>query len=277
MADTITIRDDTAHLTNSQGQKHSLPVNQFVQGVADSTIAGLDPTPLPDNVKWHIRCGSLTICIVQLTPELRWIKWLDEHSPAPYGPQATYAERQLATPYVIIKVPFRHNGVIPRVEVFYRNQPLSSLHGDGGALYWSNLYNVSPESYGVTAWFCTQYLRLPPDCRNISSGLDAVIHHLFGGSFNASSEHHEGLSTFSLCQRENVDERVTDVNRWEEESRKDPRFVLNVNWKPTGLSVHDLVDRELQFHKLQTVPENAGALGNIMLRQLKSDSKKTLK
>jgi len=277
MADTITIREDTAQLTNSQGQNHSLPVKQFVQGVAGSTVLGLDQSPLPDNVKWYVRCGSLTVCIVQLTPELRWIKWLDDKSPARYGPEAVWVKRQLATPYVIFKVPFRNNTVMPRVEVFYRNEPLRSLDGEGGSLCWPNLLNVSPHSYGVTAWFCTQYLRLPPGQRDITSGLDAVIHHVFGGSFNASSEHHEGMSTFSLCQREKVDKRVTNVKRWEKESRKDPKFVLKVKWKPAGLTVRNLIERELEFNKLQTVPANVGALGNIMLRQLKANSAKAIK
>ena len=106
-------------------------------------IHGLSPAPLPDNVKWMVQLGKLTICIVQLTPEWRWANWLADNSPVPFGEDAIYNQRKLATPYVVLKVPFLRDRVIPRVEVFYRNGPLRRLDGEGGTLYWPNLLNVS--------------------------------------------------------------------------------------------------------------------------------------
>ena len=131
------------------------------------------------------------------------------------------------------------------------------------------MFNVSVNAYNCTAWYCSQYLDIARVGKSIEAGLDAVIHHLFGGGFNASSDFHEGLSTFTYCVQEQIDPRVGDVARWEEESKADPKFVLTVPWKSTGLTVRELIDRELKFHKLSPVPATVGAWGNILLRQAK--------
>lgn len=269
MTERITIEGEFAHLSNATTGTHSIPVERFVEGIADTMIHGLTPEPLPDNVKWFIRCGNLTVCIVQLTPKLRWIKWLADDSPQPFGPGAVYVDRQLATPYVVLKVPFRGQRIVPRIEVFYRNEPLESLAGEDGALYWPNLYNVSVNAYHCTAWYCSQYLPKLHAPIRIQTGLDEVAHHLFSAGFNASSEFHEGLSTFGLYAKENSDPRVSDVKNWEAASIQDPCFVLKVKWKPTGLTVKDMIERELKFHQAPATPKCARALGNILLRKAK--------
>jgi hypothetical protein len=271
MAEKITIEGKHVCLTGDSktAGTHTVPVKQFIDGVMESTVQGLTPESLPDNIKWIVRSHKLTLCILQLTPEVRWMKWVAPNSPVPFGPGATYVEHRLATPYVVLKVPFLGQRIVPRIEVFYRNHSLDQ-DGIDGALFWPNLYNVSAHAYECTAWYCSQHL---PEARaktTLRDGLNAVVHHLFGGGFNASSEFNEGLSTFGLCAKENVDRRVTDVNRWAEATLQDPRFVLEVDWKPTGLTVKDLIERELKFHKLAAYPESVQAMGTIILRSSKS-------
>ena len=269
MSEIIVIEGREARLTTGSGEPKTVDAGLLAEGISANMIRGLTPAPLPDNVKWMVQLGQLTICIVQLTPEWRFVKWLADNSPRPFGEGAIYSDRKLATPYVVLKVPFLRDRVIPRVEVFYRNEPLRSLEGEAGTLYWPNLFNVSVNAYNCTAWYCSQYLDMAQAGKSIEAGLDAVIHHLFGGGFNASSDFHEGLSTFTFCVQEQIDPRVSDVARWEDESKADPKFVLTVPWKPTGLTVKALIDRELKFHKLSPVPATAGAWGNILLRQAK--------
>lgn len=270
MAEIITIEDKQVQLRDGASDVHTMPVEAFVKGVSDSTLHGMTDEPIPDSTKWLVRCASLVVCILQLTPELRWMKWLADNSPQPYGPEAVYTDRRLATPYVILKVPFWGRRLLPRIELFYRNQALTTLDGEGGALYWPNLYNVSVNAYNCTAWYCSQYLRERRTLVGIAEGCDAVVHDFAGGKFNASSEHHEGLSTFGLCAQQRVDPRVTDVARWEAESQRDPKFVLGVKWKSTGLTVKGLLERELAFSRVAPLAQNAQALGNILLRKPKA-------
>ena len=269
MPEKITIEGKHARFCNGSGEDLVVGIDQFSQDIAENTIQGLFPEPMADNEKWRVPCGRASISVVELKPELRWIKWLAPDSPAPYGSKATYVERELATPYVVLVVPFNNNRVLPRVEAFYRNAPLESPDDPGGELYWPNLLNVSPNAYGCTAWFCTQYLKRTSIKPSITAGLNAVIHHLFGGTFNASSEAHEGNSTWSQCVTDKVDPRVTDVERWQDESRKDPNFVLSVKWKPAGVTVRNVVESAMRALRVAPAPDSAEALGNLLLRKRK--------
>ena len=257
-ADTITI-DGTS--VSMEGSKKKMGVDQFCNLVAQSTISGLHSEPIPDHVKWIARSGPLSVYIAEFKPELRRIKWIDDNSPVPYGDGATYKYRKLATPYVVMKVPFCGNQLQGTVEVFYRNLPLVSLDD---SLSYCNLLNVSPGAYGCTAWFCTQYL----DVSGMSGPADiltGILSHVWGGGFNKSSEAHEGQSCFSLCQSKKLDSRVTDVNTWEKESEKNPRFVLDVKWHNTAVTPRSLIESEFKRVNITTCPNNSKALGNIML------------
>ena len=269
MAERIVIEGNQAHIYNGQPDPIVLPLEVFVRNVANYTLQGVEPDPRPDNSAWLARCGAAALAIVDLKPELRWINWIAADSPASYGPNVKTTERRLATPYVVLSIPFRDGRVMPRVQVFYRNEPLRGLDGEGGTLYWPNLLNVSPNAYGCTAWFCTQYLPVREIPLGIAAGISEVVHHLWGGSFNRSSEEHEGKSTFSKAVEESVDPRVTDVDRWEAESAKDPRFVLSVNWKSTGITVGQLINSEMRVLQVKPAPTTAQELVTISLRSQK--------
>jgi hypothetical protein len=267
MAESIIIEGKLAKLSTSRGAEHQLELQDFCEAVAEATVQGFEDEPNPDHVVWNVRCGALRVCIAQLKPELRLVRWLRSDSPVPFGPGSLTSQRQLATPYVILKVPFLRGRLVPRVEVFYRTDPLRSKEGPGGALCFPNLFNVSPHAYDCISWFCTQYLparSLPPET---APCLDAIIHHLWGGDFNASSEEHEGQSTFGLTVRQQIDQRVASVERWEAESQKDPRFVLNVPWLDAGVNVCQLIERELKFHRVASSPASVRVLGNLVLRR----------
>jgi hypothetical protein len=147
-------------------------------------------------------------------------------------------------------VPFLHGKITSRVELFYRNQPLKSLDDE---LLWSNLLNVSPHAYQCRAWLCTQYLATElAGASGITGGLNALMHHTFGlGGWNWSSDLSEGKSAFTLAKEMNVDPRVTDVNRWEAESQADPKFVLQVAWKPVGVTVRQLIQDDFKIHRAE--------------------------
>lgn len=261
MAERIILQGAEARLTGGDGGEARAELGSFVAALGREGVQGLDAEALADNVKWKVTRGDATVCVVELKPQLRRIKWVAPDSPQRYGPRATYRERRLATPYVVLKVPFLKGRVVGRAELFYRNEPLRSL---GDPLYWSNLLNVSPHAHGCVAWVCTQYLGAECAAPGVAAGLDALVHHLFGGGFNFSSEAHEGASAFSKAQADGIDPRVTDPDRWEAASVADPRFVLSVAWKPVGLTVGQLVEAELsalsRARNLTTAAELAAVL-----------------
>jgi len=266
MAERIEIEDRRVGLLNGAAEALWAPLKAWLQAVSGLCLQGLTKEPLPDRTLWHVVCGPVEVLILQLEPALRSIQWIAPDSPAPYGLEATSLPRKLATPYVIIKVPFRRRRVVHRVEVFYRNEPLREVSGPGGELFWPNLLNVSPNAHGCHSWFCTQFLDQAEKPYGLGGGSNAVVHHLWGGQFNFSSEAHEGKSAFSLAGEMLADERVTNVDRWEAESDRDPRFVLSVNWASTGLDVEKLVLAEFAAQGVPLVPDSVSALAHHVLR-----------
>jgi len=240
----------------SQHSESSFSVGEFVQAVACMQPTGLNKEPMPDCVRWKIDAFNSSIYVVELDPGLRAIRWIKDDSPAPYGSKATYSDRSLATPFVTMVMVVR-GGFIAHAEVFFRNQKLKSLESK---LFYPTLLNVSPDSYGCKVWMCTQYLETNP-AWGINRTLQEVFMHLWGGGFNRSSEKHEGSSSFSLCKEKGIDERVADVNRWEEESKKDPNFVLKVSWLPVGETLKACIDRTIRALGCNYVMNSSSGLG----------------
>ena len=266
MSEKVVIDGEQVHLTNGDGTRCTAELPRWLKQINAYSIQGMDSEPIADHVRWHVRYGSTSVFILELSPALRRMLWIRDDSPVPFGPEATYDVRRLATPYVIIKVPMRRGRILPRVEVYYRNEPLRTIDGPGGTLYWCNLMNVSPHSYECTAWFCTQYLGAEKMQPGTAGKLSAVVDHLWGGVFTRSSEVHEGSSAFSKAVHDRIDSRVTNIERWQIESDKDPRFVLSVDWKPAEMTVRDLIEAE--FRHLKILPEkvSASTLANHLIR-----------
>jgi hypothetical protein len=123
------------------------------------------------------------------------------------------------------------------------------------------MLNVSPDSYAQRAWLCLATLE---DVSRLGwqQKIDAVVGHVFCAGFNFSSDLSEGASYWSRMQ--DVDPRVTGVEAWERASRENPRFAVDVAWKPAGTTVSaelehmlELIAREPQ---LQTAEDMCGAV-----------------
>lgn len=271
--------DSCVELKLPGASSRKLATSDVIGAIQSEGVKGLTEEPLRECVRWRVECNSWLVYILELKPALRWIRWIDPSSPIPFGTEATYRDFRLATPYVILKVPFQQGKVASRCEVFYRNEPIVDLDSE---LFWCNLLNVSPNAYGCTAWFCTQYLgtqlekasRRRAKPRTESQQLDAVLAHLWGGGFNRSSEHHEGKSCFSKAAEDKLDARVRDVEGWQRASVEDPNFVLKVRWKPTGLTVRKLISSQLASFQLPRDLAETGELINVLLGKSGSASKR---
>lgn len=258
-AETITINNKKVKMDDKE-----MDVDNFCGLVSQHTASGMHEQPIPDNVKWIARAGALEVYIVELKPELRWIKWIDESNKED---SEAYQHRKLATPYVVLAVPFLGGQLHSQLELFYRTKPLTSLDDP---LYMSNLLNVSTGrvidgQVGVKTWVCTQYLNLQ-GVKGPANTLSEIISHIFGGGFNRSSDRNEGNSGFLMYEKhKGADKRVNDVVRWEKESEKDPRFVLEVDWINAGCTPRDLIQFRMNQFKVAEAPKTSMAIGNILL------------
>lgn len=263
-AETITIEDRHVKLGGKKCQ-----VDKFCDVVSRNTVSGMTDSPIPDNVKWIVRAGKLEVYILELKPELRRVQWVKETNSRNSAKQDEngYAYRKLATPYVVMSVPFYGGQLQACVELFYRTEPLQSLDDK---LLTCNMLNVSMGKLvagqaGFRNWVCTQYLKTS-GLKNHADILSEIISHIFGGGFNRSSDNSEGASGFSTYEADaGVDKRVKNVELWEKASEENPRFVLDVDWIDAQATPRDLIQFRMKQFKAEEAPATSKAIGNILL------------
>lgn len=254
----ITITQDKVEATSAEGSRASMPVKKFVEALSPEPPAFVFPDKVkliktsPDR-KFHI-------AVWEVDPGVHSIRWIAKDSPVPFGHGTKYTKRELALPYIILTMPFviQAGRIMPQTsnfECFYRNEPLTAMNDK---LFYPALLDCSKfgddDTQHALSWLCTQYLnpeRIHKE-KGISRQLWAMTKLtrwcLLESGFNYSSEHHEGNSHYSDYIRwSKADARIVDVSAWEKESQKNPLFVLDLDWKPTGLTMEELLERTFKL------------------------------
>lgn len=255
----ITITKGKVEVVSEEGSKSSMPVDKFLAALCP-------PAPdfvLPDKVKFIKSSpdSKFHIAVWEIDPGVHSIRWVAKDSPVPYGHGTKYDKRELAMPYIILTMPFvvQDNKILPQTgnfECFYRNEPLVSMDQE---LFYPALLNCSkwPGSRADSkplSWLCTQYLN--PAAIFEEEGVSRQLWKmtkltrwcLLESGFNYSSEHHEGNSHYSdYISWDKADARIVNVSAWQKESKKNPLFVLDLEWKPTGHTMGQLVERTFKL------------------------------
>lgn len=237
------------------------------------------PVILPSGVKSIQSQGPVTLWIWEQPPTIQRLSWIAADSKKPYGPGTKYRWVRIALPYLIIVAAFVRDAqgypvIFGKDECFFRNAPLKSLND---VLCYPGLLNCSLWGDGDTSlshplsWICTQHLKSNPQMESsdigdrYQGGFEAVRYCLLETSFNLSSEHHEGNSWFSKTKK--VDPRIATIEKWEENTKKDPLFVLEVPWIPTQHSVRDFCERVFQQNAAGASHiRSASDLGRIIMK-----------
>jgi hypothetical protein len=210
-------------------------LQDFLAALHQRTDSQALPDAIPEGVRFIRRRGDAVVLVLEERPQVRTVRWLAEHSPAPMGRGATYRTAQLAFPFVILIVAFRQGAITGYLQCFYRRSSARTL--DAPLLY-PNLYNVVA-AYGQACWLCLA--KLPNNLASLSweEKVQEIRAHLWGAGFNRSAEVNEGASYWQIMQ--GIDPRVASLAAWEQESKKDPFFALNVEWRPVGKTVGRVV------------------------------------
>lgn len=262
--DIVTISGKEAVAITPEGVKGSVPVRVLAERLAPPHRMNTGEILLPDGVKSVLSRGPMMVVVHETPPRVHNLKWIARDSPAPFGPDARYHTVRLAQPYVVVLAVFclGRDGkpvLTGSNECFYRVAPLKSL---GDELCYPALLNCSrfePQEGHPLSWICTQYLKTDalaanPDVNDrLRNSLTALLKCLFHTGFNYSSEHHETNSWFSESAERIDDHRVRTVENWQEATKEDPLFALNVKWLATGRSLREVVDRIFLNHGISGV------------------------
>ncbi len=276
MSDLLSIEGQEVRVNTPEGKTLSMPLDRFLARIAPPRMdtGGLI---LPDGVKAAFSQGPVTIWVYESPPRVYSLRWLANDSPARFGREAKYRTVRLALPYLVLLTVFatEPNGQLclsQRNECYFRTAPLRGVTDE---LLYPALLNcskmVDPDGR-VLSWLCTQHLNFAVLARErdlnrrLCASFRALRHCLLETGFNYSSEHHEGASWFS--ESVGIDPRISSVEQWEEASRHDPLFVLEVPWLRTGLTLGETVDALFRLLGAgRPTYDNAAALARLVLNQ----------
>ena len=167
------------------------------------------------------------------------MRWLADNSAVPYGKDAVYRTARLAFPFVVVVLIFRGGRLTGHQQCFFRTAPLEKLDDN---LLLPNLFNVA-NGHGQPCWLCLANLKRDLAPLSWNEKICVIRKHLWGASFNRSSEVHEGNSYWQTMR--GVDDRVASLDAWERATQADPFFPLQVNWKPSGTTIGEVIESML--------------------------------
>jgi hypothetical protein len=232
----------------------SVSVADFLGALVARSDQLLLPEAIPEGVRFLRRRGDAAVVVIEEKPQLRTVRWLGDESPAPYGRKAAYRTARLAFPFVIIVIALRGGGLTGYQQCFYRTAPLQQL---SDPLCYPNLYNVA-SGYGQACWLCLANLKKDLSPLSWEEKVREIRKHLWGAGFNQSSEMHEGNSYWQTMRR--IDPRVASLAAWEEESKRDPFFTLQVKWQSLGKTVGEVIAEMLRGVAPAPAPASASDL-----------------
>jgi hypothetical protein len=270
----IRIEGTDVQAVSPEGKTAAMPLPDFMSKLVPCRLDTGDVI-LPDGVKATRTEAGLTLMVHETSPQVYNLKWIAADSPSPYGPGATYRNVRIALPYLVILMVFRNapggQGLTLSEfsECFFRTAPLESFDDE---LFFPGLLNCSkfnPPEGRPLSWICTQHVnfmalhREQTPARRLRAGFRTLMHCLLETGFNYSSENHEGSSWFTESTQ--VDPRLRTIDDWQEATRRDPLFVLEVPWLKTGLSLSQMMERIFKnLGARQNTPLNAAALARVV-------------
>ena len=273
--ETVSIEQDVVRATSPEGQTASMPLPDFLSRLAPERpdSGGI---VLPDGVKCLLSNGDLLVLVHETVPQVRNLKWISRDSVELHGSGVEYREVSVSLPYVIVLAVFQSEPaggyrVTSKNECFFRTAPLASLDDE---LLYPALLNCSRfrnDPQRPLSWICTQYLKrkrrrgASDSNSSLRTGLEGLLEHLLDSGFNLSSEHHEGSSWFTETVKAKVDPRIASIETWEDTTKKDPLFAMDVPWLPTGKSVRQVAKRILAANSSGSAsPRTAADLARII-------------
>jgi hypothetical protein len=251
----ITIEGSTVKALAPEGHAAVMEIRELARLLGQRRM-DTGAAVLPDGVKAALSKGPMTVWVHQTPPRVFQLKWIAKESPSRFGPETRYRTVRISLPYLIVLAVFAPVGPSLQLsewnECYFRTRPLESLEDE---LYFPALLNCSkfdPPAGRPLSWICSQHLNRKPlngvkdENQRLRVGLRLLLHCLLETGFNYSSEEHEASSWFTESTR--IDPRLATVEAWEEATRGEPLFVLDVPWLPTGLSVKEVVQRIFGNH-----------------------------
>ena len=296
--DAVSIRGDSVHVATPEGVRGQMRLAELLDIVARRQDP-LRDVCWPEGVRHVFLEWPMAVVVLELPATVRRVKWVSKRSPVPYGRQCVYDLRTISLPYIEIFATFAwHENpcadaesgglrLTQRCETFFCPHPLRSLDDQVllPALLNASKYRSANGSFAVPtkniAWLCNQHMPISPYDgyptndrmrRSLAALADYLLHTGFnysGGETNpVAAAGGEECSWYEYQVRQKVDKRIASIERWEKESARDPLFILDVPFLPSGFSVRGIAERILrEFNARVPMVTCADDLARLVLNQ----------
>ncbi len=269
MDDIIEIVGEKARLMGEEKGGQRAPLRQVAfRDFLGSIVTSMDSSQrdctlfLPAGTRYVAVRGASTGLVVELPPEVRRVTW----SPAKMEKGGAYTSHWLAFPYTIhicifytIEGDEAYAGGLEEMRVYFRNAPLQS---PDDALYIPNLYNVQVDP--VLTSNCRACLRGHPEDLEtlpLAEQVDTLLNFFWETGFNLDIESN------GFERARNLDPRISSLEAWEEASKADPLFPLQIRWEPAGCTSRQVMDRLMDVRHASVKPlRGASDLADLMYR-----------
>ncbi len=215
------IQEEVGQLLRNIGKQIIKEIGQ------EDTSSQVDISLLPIGTKFLHDDGYYTHILIEQEPQQRIInfsggfftaagEWnaIRARSPKAY---ITGRSMSLAFPYLLYLIVFVR-GEFSRLHLYYAKKPVTSLQDE---IYLPSLPNIYEDCHVCMHGLASHGKSLGDRAR------EAI------GDF-WQSEFNDAEFNYHYAPSRRLDKRIANIWHWEKESKKNPLFVLDVNWRPAG-------------------------------------------
>jgi hypothetical protein len=201
-------------------------------------LSRLMPPPLPllpAGTRWLCQKQNLLLLVLEDPPQCRSLSV----SEGKKGDKGEYLSYRLAFPFIVYILTF-YRGDFEEMKMFYRTSPLVSPEDP---LFNTNLPNVrgKPGYYG-TQRVCLRYRPEMLEGVPLAQAATSLIEFFWSTGFNQDIE--QSAFLWSMGR----DPRIGSFEAWEEATRENPLFPLEVDWENSGRTLPSLWEECLRLH-----------------------------
>ena len=197
------VEGDAVHLVTERVER-TVRLQDLIGEVAKE--AGLTTPILPTGCRFFRQKGDRSMFVIEQAPQTRQLKYEG-------------SRYKLAFPYVVFILPFTGEAVnTDQMSVYYRTKPLTDM---GDSVSYSNLWNLNDSGVGM----CTGSMRV--EGSSLAQKAESFISGFWRSEFNSDIT---GLWNQAVGRFP----QVNSIEKWQEESAKNPLFPLGIKWFEAG-------------------------------------------
>ena len=209
------IRESGAKIFNRLVQEHLISLLLRIETDNVKYSSGFSALPYGTRFFYHYKVNS--VYVIEQLPQVRTVRFqYNEHR----------RQYRLAFPFVVF-IANMERGRLIDLFLFYRNSPLEK---ESDELYCPALPNIKEKEFRLCFPF-------PEMVGAPAMVVNEAIQNFWGSTFKTD----EWSTYFESAQHRFP--QLSSLNKWEKESEKNPLFVLELNWKKTGISIKEFIEK----------------------------------